>query len=111
MAASSSPKSSSDKEGETLSAKYIPKFLVLIFIVIFYMIEEQAWYADDFHNPKIDTSHIDTHDIHSDSSFEVLRNPISDTFSGDTLSLEKRNGSIKCREVTVKGIIMTILIL
>ena len=103
MAAPSSPNSNSDKEGETLSAKYIPKFLVLIFIVIFYMIEEQAWYADDFHNPKIDASQIDNYDILPDQSFKVHRKTSIDTFSRDSLKLEKKNGSINCREVTVKG--------
>ena len=103
MAAPSSPNSNSDKEGETLSAKYIPKFLVLIFIVIFYMIEEQAWYADDFHNPKIDASQIDNYDILSDQPYKVPRKTSIDTFSRDRLKLEKKNGSINCREVTVKG--------
>ena len=108
---SSSSTSNSDKEGETLSAKYIPKFLVLIFIVIFYMVEEQAWYADEFHNPKIDVSQIGNDNILSDQSFEIETRTSSDTFSRDTLEYVRKNQSIKCREVTVKGIISVIRVL
>ena len=67
------------------------------------MIEEQAWYADDFHNPKIYPSQIDNYDILSDQSFNLQIKTSSDTFSRDNLKLEKKNGSIKCREVSVKG--------
>ena len=106
MADQPSPSINADKDGGALSSKYIPKFLVLIFFVIFYMIEEQAWYADDFHNPRIDISQIDNYNALSDHSFEAQSNTNRNTFSRNTLEHEKKNQSIKCREVTVKGILM-----
>ena len=107
MADHSSPSINSDKDGGTISSKYIPKFLVLILFVVFYMVEEQAWYADDFHNPRIDVSQIVNHNVISDHLFEVQRNVNKDdTFSKNTLDNERKNQSIKCREVTVKGILI-----
>ena len=101
---SSSSPPRSDPESPNYSSRYIPKFLGLVLIVIFYMVEERAWYADEFHNPTIVAQqHITNNDISFAQSSTVQNTRDSDKSKNNTLENTSKSITEKCREASVKG--------
>ena len=68
------------------------------------MVEERAWYAEDFYHPTI-ISEITSQDISSSESFQVqTKRPLIKHEFSDSVSDNPRHGEVKrCREATVKG--------
>ena len=102
---STSP-STSSHENKNPSSKYSSKFLVLVLMVIFYMAEERAWYAEEFHHPDIALPRITNY---KDTSFaQFVENPQPKSTDSDKSVYLKPNitpiGSpSKCKEATVRG--------
>ena len=96
--------SRADIENTGNSSRYLPKFLILVVIVIFFMVGEYAWYTDEFQNATIISPNAN-HDIQSAQSSEVeLRKiEISDMSSNNSVYNTKSDNSKPCREATVKG--------
>ena len=101
--------STSSHENKNPSSKYSSKFLVLVLMVIFYMAEERAWYAEEFHHPNIALPQITNYNNTSFAQFVENSQPKSAySDKGDKSVALKPNitpiGSpSKCQEATVKG--------
>ena len=88
------------------SSRYLPKFLILVLIVIFVMVEEYIWFqADDFENATIISPNNANNDIQFAQSPEDDRTKIeiSDISSNNIVYNTKSDNSKPCREATVKG--------
>ena len=102
----SPPPSTLSHENKNPSSKYSSKFLVLVLMVIFYMAEERAWYAEEFHHPEIALPRITNY---KDTSFaQFVENSQPKSADNDKSVDLKPNitpiGSpSKCQEATVRG--------
>ena len=117
--------------GANTSRNHIGRLLVICCIVIFCMMEERAYYAEDFRRPVFahieDISHPPEalpYDINSENKLTNLSHlnditdkslPVEDSSDGDTNNDKthiklNQTAAVNCREATVKGNNINILV-
>ena len=96
--------SRADIENAGNSSRYLPKFLILVFIVLFVMVEEYAWYTDEFQGATIISPNANNDiQLAQPSEVETGKIEISDMSSDNSVYNTKSDNSKPCREATVKG--------